>query len=118
MVVFVCVSYLMLTYGLQGGRTFFDFWLKAEISRDIFSPLNKNEFLNTLIILIAGYIVMLIFMSIMYFLWVTSSAQNLFVWLTQKVLYSKMAFFDKNTFGRIISRFASDIAVVNDELPW
>jgi hypothetical protein len=29
-----------------------------------------------------------------------------------------MVFFDKNTFGRIISRFASDISIVHDYLTW
>ena len=54
----------------------------------------------------------------MYVKWVTSSCQNLFLWLSEKIIYSKMDFFDKNTFGRIINRFTQDTACVHDDLGW
>lgn len=47
-----------------------------------------------------------------------SAAVVLHQQLLNGVLHSPLQFFDTNPTGRILSRFSSDVEVIDDELPW
>jgi len=46
------------------------------------------------------------------------SAYRVFNTLNKNIIYSNMAFFEKNPVGRVLNRLSNDLRVIDNELTW
>ena len=61
---------------------------------------------------IGAYIVLCILRAAIVFWIVHSSVSNMHSVMSEKILRAKILFFDSNPIGRIVTRFAKDVAVL------
>lgn len=66
---------------------------------------------------IGAYIVLCILRAAIVFWIVHSSVSNMHSAMSEKILRAKILFFDSNPIGRIVTRFAKDVAVLDFVVP-
>lgn len=74
--------------------------------------------LNAFIISIVLFIVAVMLRSICLQLFMMQATTNMHNVMTEKVLRAKMLFFESNPSGRIISRFSTDIGILDNFVPF
>ena len=110
---------------MQGTRSLIDFWLKSQSNSD--PALRDNGFgafdilggfMEIFTFLICLNILITIIRCSFYAAYNLLSARNIFRKLMEKIMLSKLKFFDTNTPGRILNRVTSDTFEIDDKLPW
>jgi ABC-type multidrug transport system fused ATPase/permease subunit len=102
--------------GMQFMRNFFDVWLKYyAASNPIFMI---NSLLETLVVILIISVVITLVRAFFFATGNLHAAKNVFNNLLNRVMYSKMQFFETNHIGRILNRFSADTSMVDDRLPF
>ncbi len=60
------------------------------------------------------YVILAILTTASFTLWSLKATQRLFIKLNEKIIYAKMAFFDKTPAGRIVNRVSNDVYNLDD----
>lgn len=96
----------------QASRNFIDFWLKDVVENVV------TNFLDVFPYLILINIGFTFFRSVGFAVGTLMASKNIFEIFNTTVMFAKMRFFDKNSFGAIISRYSNDMMGVDQEIPY
>ncbi|EGR29164.1 hypothetical protein IMG5_161730 [Ichthyophthirius multifiliis] len=121
---FFCLfMFLIFNFLMHASQIIIDFWLRDYIfpSSPLFHNLNilfNNQFSMIFILLIFLNLFLTILRAFFYIICALLSCQRISKRLNKFIIFSKMTFFDKNPYGRIINRLSDDVTTVDDPLPW
>jgi ABC-type multidrug transport system fused ATPase/permease subunit len=105
----------------QGVRILTDFWLKSTItheSQEMDFLSNMGDFFTVFSVLIGIFLITQAIFGLFSSLSNLFAAKNIFQKITQKIIYSKIDFFEKNSVGRIVNRISNDIYSIDQWLPY
>eukprot|EP01016_Furgasonia_blochmanni_P001659 TRINITY_DN10651_c0_g1_i2.p1 TRINITY_DN10651_c0_g1~~TRINITY_DN10651_c0_g1_i2.p1 ORF type:complete len:559 (+),score=70.56 TRINITY_DN10651_c0_g1_i2:1-1677(+) len=102
---------------MQGSKNTIDFWLKNEVG--LTSGFRMDYFIKTMALLILLNILFTVSRSVMTTVTALRASKDLFSRLNKNIVYSKMKFFDQNTYRENCeNRISKDILEIDDQVPW
>eukprot|EP01016_Furgasonia_blochmanni_P049556 TRINITY_DN7533_c0_g8_i4.p1 TRINITY_DN7533_c0_g8~~TRINITY_DN7533_c0_g8_i4.p1 ORF type:complete len:786 (-),score=149.85 TRINITY_DN7533_c0_g8_i4:123-2480(-) len=111
---FLITMYFTSAAASQASRNAIDFWLKNGLGTN--PNIELGAFVTSMSILIGIVMALTLCRATFTALTTCYAAKNIFITLTQKIMYSQMKFFDQTPLGRITNRFSKDIFSVDNDV--